>query len=86
MQSSLGYGLLWNNPAIGEANFAKNQTIWLARVTQEMDYWITAADSVQQLTRQYAKATGTPPPARHSPAGYGSANCAIASGGAGGGS
>jgi alpha-D-xyloside xylohydrolase len=63
MQSSLGYGLLWNNPAIGEANFAKNQTIWLARVTQEMDYWITAADSVQQLTRQYAKATGTPPPA-----------------------
>lgn len=23
MQSSLGYGLLWNNPAIGEASFAK---------------------------------------------------------------
>lgn len=63
MQSSLGYGLLWNNPAIGEASFAKNHTEWQARVTQEMDYWITAADSTVQLTRQYAKATGTPPPA-----------------------
>ena len=63
MQSSLGYGLLWNNPAIGEASFAKNQTEWQAKVTQEMDYWITAADSIQDITRQYAKATGTPPPA-----------------------
>jgi len=63
MQSSLGYGLLWNNPAIGEVNFAKNQTEWRARVTGEMDYWITAADSIVDITRQYAKATGTPPPA-----------------------
>lgn len=61
MQSSLGYGLLWNNPAIGEASFAKNQTEWRARVTGEMDYWITAADTVADITRQYVKATGTPP-------------------------
>lgn len=63
VQSSLGYGLLWNNPAIGDANFAKNHTQWVARVTQEMDYWITAGDSVMDITRQYAKATGTPPEA-----------------------
>lgn len=63
MQSSLGYGLLWNNPAIGEASFAKNQTEWRARVTGEMDYWITAADTVADITRQYVKATGTPPSA-----------------------
>ncbi|MWL72723.1 family 31 glucosidase, partial [Escherichia coli] len=53
MQSSLGYGVLWNNPAIGEVSFAKNLTEWRARVTGEMDYWITAADSIQAITRQY---------------------------------
>ncbi|WP_333496318.1 glycoside hydrolase family 31 protein [Kluyvera sp. CHPC 1.251] len=63
LQSSLGYGLLWNNPAIGEATLAKNHTWWTARVTEEMDYWITAGDTVAQVTRQYARATGTPPPA-----------------------
>ncbi|WP_270504133.1 TIM-barrel domain-containing protein [Kluyvera ascorbata] len=63
LQSSLGYGLLWNNPAIGEAVLAKNHTWWTARVTEEMDYWITAGDSVAQITRQYARTTGTPPPA-----------------------
>ena len=63
LQSSLGYGLLWNNPAIGEAELAKNHTWWTARVTAEMDYWITAGDSIAQTTRQYARATGTPPPA-----------------------
>ncbi|WP_421550819.1 TIM-barrel domain-containing protein [Kluyvera intermedia] len=63
LQSNLGYGLLWNNPAIGEAVLAKNHTVWTARMTEEMDYWITAGDSVAQVTRQYASATGTPPPA-----------------------
>lgn len=63
LQSNLGYGMLWNNPAIGEAIFAKNHTHWTARVTEEMDYWITAGDSVAQIARQYARATGTPPPA-----------------------
>lgn len=63
LQSNLGYGLLWNNPAIGEAVLAKNHTVWTARVAEEMDYWITAGDSVAQVTRQYASATGTPPPA-----------------------
>ncbi|WES66868.1 TIM-barrel domain-containing protein [Superficieibacter sp. HKU1] len=61
LQSNLGYGMLWNNPAIGEAVFAKNHTHWTARVTGEMDYWITAGDNVAQITRQYARATGTPP-------------------------
>lgn len=73
MQSSLGYGLLWNNPAIGEASFAKNQTEWRARVTGEMDYWITAADTVADITRQYVKATELRPPPRRLSAGCGSA-------------
>lgn len=78
MQSSLGYGLLWNNPAIGEASFAKNQTEWRARVTGEMDYWITAADTVVDITRQYVKPPELRPPPRRLSAGCGSANYATA--------
>ncbi len=61
MMSSLGYGFLWNNPAIGEVSFANNVTTWLARVTEQMDYWITAADTPAEISRQYAVATGTAP-------------------------
>lgn len=61
MMSSLGYGLLWNNPAIGEVSFANNVTTWMARVTEQMDYWITAADTPAEISRQYAEATGKAP-------------------------
>ena len=40
--SSLGYGMLWNNPAVGRVSFAKNYTEWEAASTKQMDYWITA--------------------------------------------
>ena len=40
--SSRGYGLLWNNPAVGRVTFGKNVTEWTARSTRQMDYWITA--------------------------------------------
>lgn len=59
--SSLGYGFLWNNPAVGEAVFAKNETRWHARSTRQMDYWITAGDTPAEILRAYASATGTPP-------------------------
>lgn len=62
MVSSLGYGLLWHNPAIGEATFGKNVTRWQAQVTDQMDYWITAGDSPAQIMRQYGRAVGTAPP------------------------
>ncbi|MGD8164914.1 glycoside hydrolase family 31 protein [Pantoea sp. FN0307] len=61
MVSSLGYGLLWHNPAIGEATFGKNITRWQAQVTDQMDYWITAGDSPAQIVRQYGRAVGTAP-------------------------
>lgn len=61
MVSSLGYGLLWHNPAIGEATFGKNITRWEAQVTDQMDYWITAGDSPAQIMRQYGRAVGTAP-------------------------
>lgn len=59
--SSRGYGFLWNNPAIGEVAFARNETRWHARSTRQMDYWITAADTPRQILGAYMEATGKPP-------------------------
>ncbi|SCH88534.1 Alpha-xylosidase [uncultured Ruminococcus sp.] len=59
--SSLGYGFLWNNPAVGRVTFGKNITTWEAQSTKLMDYWITAGDTPAELEEAYAKATGTVP-------------------------
>lgn len=59
--SSLGYGFLWHNPAIGEVTFGKNVTQWYAASTKQMDYWITAGDTPDELEQAYARATGTVP-------------------------
>ena len=56
--SSLGYGFLWNNPAVGRVTFGKNYTEWTARATREMDYWITAGDSPRGLIANYTDVTG----------------------------
>lgn len=56
--SSLGYGFLWNNPAVGQVAFGKNYTEWAARATREMDYWITAADTPRQILNNYTAVTG----------------------------
>jgi len=59
--SSIGYGILWNNPAIGRVTFGKNLTTWQAYYTKVLDYWITAGDTPREIESQYAKATGTVP-------------------------
>jgi alpha-D-xyloside xylohydrolase len=59
--SSLGYGFLWNNPAIGKVSFAKNCTEWTALSTKQMDYWITAGDEPAEILANYAEVTGTVP-------------------------
>lgn len=59
--SSLGYGFLWNNPAIGRASFGTNVMEWEAGATQEMDYWITAGDTPAEIIRNYADVTGHAP-------------------------
>ncbi len=56
--SSLGYGLLWNNPAVGRVTFGNNYTEWIARATREMDYYITAADTPKAIIDNYTSATG----------------------------
>ena len=59
--SSLGYGFLWNNPAIGDVVFGKNITEWKATSTKRLDYWITAGDSPAEIEESYAAVSGTVP-------------------------
>ena len=56
--SSLGYGFLWNNPAVGRVTFGNNYTEWVARATREMDYWITMADTPKAILENYTAVTG----------------------------
>ncbi|KAK4448054.1 putative alpha-glucosidase 2 [Podospora aff. communis PSN243] len=50
--SSLGYGLLWNQPAVGRA----------ALSTRVLDCWIVAGDTPAGIVRAYANVVGKPPP------------------------
>lgn len=59
--SNLGYGFLWNNPAVGEVSFANNGTTWKAACADQIDIWITAGDSPAEIEEAYANATGKVP-------------------------
>ncbi|MCR4586793.1 MAG: family 31 glucosidase [Lachnospiraceae bacterium] len=56
--SSKGYGLLWNNPAIGKAVFGRNKTEFTAQSTKQIDYWITAGESPAKILEAYTEVTG----------------------------
>ena len=56
--SSLGYGMLWNNPGVGQVTFGNNMTLWDMHSTKEMDYYITVADTPKEIVANYASATG----------------------------
>lgn len=59
--SSVGYGLLWNNPGIGRAVLGKNIMSYEAYSTRCLDYWIVAGDTPADIEEAYARATGTVP-------------------------
>lgn len=59
--SSLGYGLLWNNPAVGKVTFGKNYTEYHAEATKQMDYWVTADDTPSKILFNYTEVTGRAP-------------------------
>ncbi|KAK5360231.1 hypothetical protein LTR20_004238 [Exophiala xenobiotica] len=61
MLSSLGYGMLWNNPAVGRAVLGKNIMSFEARSTKVLDYWIVAGDSPARIVEAYADVTGKVP-------------------------
>ena len=59
--SSRGYGLLWNNPAVGRAVLGKNVMSFEAFSTRALDYWVTAGDTPAAIEHNYAAVTGTVP-------------------------
>ena len=59
--SSLGYGLLWNNPGVGRVVFGNNIISYESYATKVLDYWFVAGDTPAQIEEAYAKATGTVP-------------------------
>ena len=61
MISSLGYGFLWNNPAVGRVVFGRNKTTWEAESSKKIDYWVTAGDTPAEIEENYASVTGTVP-------------------------
>lgn len=61
MISSKNYGFFWNNPAVGDVNFAKNLTQWHSRATKQMDYWITAKATPKAIQAQFMDVVGKPP-------------------------
>ncbi len=59
--SNKGYGMLWNNPAVGQVTFGKNLTEWIAESTRQMDYWITAGDTPAEIEESYTGVAGRAP-------------------------
>jgi alpha-D-xyloside xylohydrolase len=59
--SSLGYGYLWDNPAVGRAVLGKNVMSFEASSTKTLDYWVVAGDTPAEIEEAYTKATGTAP-------------------------
>ena len=61
MLSSLGYGLLWNNPSIGRATLGANVISFEASATEKLDYWIVAGSKPKEICEGYTAVTGRPP-------------------------
>jgi len=58
LYSSLGYGFIWNNPAIGEVQLTKNHTMWSVRAAKQIDYIIMADDTPAGILERYTRITG----------------------------
>ncbi len=77
LTSSRGYTLLWNNPAIGRVELARNGTRWVADSARQIDYWITAG-APADTQRRYSAVTGRTPMLPAWAAGFCSASCVTA--------
>lgn len=61
MLSSLGYGMLWNNPAIGRAVLGRNTMSFESYSSNVIDYWIVARNSPAEIVEAYSEVTGYVP-------------------------
>ncbi len=58
LYSTKGYGLLWNNPSVGRAEFAQNHTLWKANACRQLDYIVISGDSPAKVVTRYTQFTG----------------------------
>lgn len=59
--SSLGYGFLWNNPAIGHCELTKNHTLWSCDSAYQTDYIVIGGDTPAEIMYEYSLLTGFAP-------------------------
>lgn len=59
--SSLGYGFLWNNPAVGKVEFSLNRTVWSADSCYQADYLVFAGETPAETVNKYCRLTGFSP-------------------------
>lgn len=51
---------MWNNPAVGRCELAKNRTVWVADSAYQADYLVYTGDTPADIYRTYAELTGYP--------------------------
>lgn len=59
--SSKGYGFIWNNPAIGRAEFVNNHTLWHAQCAKQIDYIIISGKTPEDINYRFTEITGRAP-------------------------
>lgn len=67
--SSLGYGFIWNNPAIGNVELSANRTRWSAEATKKIDY-VVIGGSPKEVCTALADLTGHAPEMPHWATGF----------------
>lgn len=70
MISSRGYGIFWNNPAVGQVELARNKTCWIAERTEQIDYFIISGKNPTEILQEYYKITGLPSALPHWATGF----------------
>lgn len=67
--SSLGYGFIWNNPAVGNVELSNNRTRWSVGATRKIDYVVIAGEP-KSVTSTLADLTGHAPVMPHWATGF----------------
>ena len=67
--SSLGYGFLWNNPAVGTVELAVNRTRWSVGATKKIDY-VVIGGGPKAVASSLAELTGHAPVMPHWATGF----------------
>ncbi|MBR0540787.1 MAG: hypothetical protein IJK26_01115 [Clostridia bacterium] len=67
--SSLGYGFIWNNPAIGNVELSENRTRWSVGATRKIDF-VVIAGNPKEVSEALADLTGHAPVMPHWATGF----------------